>query len=283
MNLPDDFQFSQGSLQDLVDCRRRFFLRCIRRLAWPAVQSEPVIEHERYVQQGSDFHRLAQQALVGLPIERLSASLVGEDLARWWGNFLDYLPGLTRAEPGPGWQLYAEISLTAPLGDARLVGKYDLVAAHPQGRVLIYDWKTTRQRSRRSVLEKRLQTRLYPYLLVRAGAFLNAGAPIQPEQVEMIYWFAEHPQQPERFVYSSAAYQADEAFLTSLIETVMRLDEADFYLTDDDRLCAYCVYRSLCNRGVTAGDLATLEGDRDEDPLTTIDLDFEQIAEIEYS
>ena len=147
--------------------------------------------------------------------------------------------------------------------------------------MLIYDWKTSRQRSKRSVLEKRLQTRLYPYLLVRAGAFLNAGVSIQPEQVEMVYWFAEHPDQPERFAYSSAAYQADEAYLTSLIETVMRLEEADFTLTDDERLCAYCVYRSLCNRGVVAGDLAALDAE-DDDSLPTIDIDFEQIAEIDY-
>lgn len=282
MNLPDDFQFSQGSLQDFVDCRRRFYLRCIRRLAWPAVQSEPVVEHEGYMQQGSDFHRLAQQALVGLPVERLSASLVGEDLARWWESFCDYLPQISNAQPGPGWQLYPEISLTAPLGESRLVSKYDLLAAHPQGRVLIYDWKTTRQRSRRSVLEKRLQTRLYPYLLVRARAFLNAGNLIQPEQVEMIYWFAEHPQQPERFVYSSAAYQADEAYLTSLIETVLRLDEADFFLTGDERQCAFCVYRSLCNRGVAAGSLDALETGYEEEVFPTPDIDFEQIAEIEY-
>ena len=220
-------------------------LRSLLRLRWPAVQSEPMLEHERYLQQGSDFHRLAQQALVGLPVERLSASLVGEDFSHWWGNFLDFLPGFTRAEPR--WQIYPEISLTAPLGDTRLVGKYDLVAAHPGERMLIYDWKTSRQRSK-LLLEKRLQTRLYPYLLVAPGAFLNAGVSIQPEQVEMVYWFAEHPVQPERFAYSSAAYQADEVYLTSLIETVMRLDEADFTLTDDERLCAYCVYRSLCNR-----------------------------------
>ena len=111
MNLPDDFQFSQGSLQDFVDCRRRFYLRCLLRLRWPAVQSEPMLEHERYLQQGSDFHRLAQQALVGLPVERLSASLVGEDLSHWWENFLDFLPGLTG---GTSLEIYPEISLTAP-------------------------------------------------------------------------------------------------------------------------------------------------------------------------
>ena len=40
-NLPDDFHFSQGSLQDYVDCQRRFQLRYLMKLAWPAVDAEP--------------------------------------------------------------------------------------------------------------------------------------------------------------------------------------------------------------------------------------------------
>jgi hypothetical protein len=212
----------------------------------------------------------------------LADALNSDDLERWWERFRAYLAVIRSAPPGPGWTLYPEISLTAPLGGTRLVGKYDVVAVHPQGRLCIYDWKTSRQRSKRQTLEKRLQTRLYPYLLTRAGAFLNAGVPIQPEQVEMVYWFAEHPDSPERFAYSSAAYQADEAYLTSLIETIRRLEEADFRLTDDVRQCAYCVYRSLCNRGIAAGDLAAFDAEGDDDALTSIDLDFEQIAEIDY-
>jgi RecB family exonuclease len=200
---------------------------------------------------------------------------------RWWLSFGEFLPQIANAAPGPGWQLYPEISLTAPLAGTRLVGKYDLVAVHPQGRLRIYDWKTSRQRSKRQTLEKRLQTRLYPYLLTCAGAFLNGGVPIQPEQVEMVYWFTEHPEQPERFTYSNAAFQADEAYLTSLIETVRRLEEADFTLTDDERQCAYCVYRSLCNRGVAAGDLADFDAGGDGG-LPGFELDFEQIAEIAY-
>mgnify|MGYP007064289961 CR=1 FL=1 len=40
MPLPVDFQFSQNNLQDYLDCARRFELRALRRLAWPAAQSE---------------------------------------------------------------------------------------------------------------------------------------------------------------------------------------------------------------------------------------------------
>ena len=45
--LPPGFQFSQRSLQDYVDCRRRFELRYLQNLAWPAVEAEPHLEQEK--------------------------------------------------------------------------------------------------------------------------------------------------------------------------------------------------------------------------------------------
>ena len=46
MTLPPTFQFSQNSLQDYVDCPRRFQLRYLLRQPWPAVESEPLSEYE---------------------------------------------------------------------------------------------------------------------------------------------------------------------------------------------------------------------------------------------
>ena len=63
-SLPVPFTFSQSSLQDYRDCERRFYLRYIEQLAWPAVDSEPVLENERRKAAGEIFHRLVQ-VLVG--------------------------------------------------------------------------------------------------------------------------------------------------------------------------------------------------------------------------
>ena len=161
----------------------------------------------------------------------------------------------------------------------RLVAKYDLLAA-AHDRVLIYDWKTSRAKPSLKWLEKRLQTKIYPYILARAGRHLNDDQPVQAEKIEMVYWFANHPDQTIRIPYSSAAYQADEAYLTSLIETILRLDESEFHLTVDEKRCAYCTYRSLCNRGVSAGSLSDLWDEADDE--VGFSLDFEQIAEIEF-
>jgi hypothetical protein len=249
MTLPTDFQFSQGSLQDYVDCPRRFQLRYIQRLAWPAVEAEPPLENERHLQQGAAFHRLVHQHVLGLSPERLSSTITDEDLSRWWHNYLE--SGLTDLPTSH----YPEVVLSTPVNGHRLVAKYDLIAIDPVlsgacpersrrvegsgqrvdfgelSRAVIVDWKTSRKRPQRKWLAERLQTRVYPYLLVRAGSHLKEGQPFQPEQVEMVYWFANFPDDPERFPYDAAQYDADGAYLASLIDEIKSLGDEDFTLT----------------------------------------------------
>ncbi|MCZ7543432.1 MAG: PD-(D/E)XK nuclease family protein [Anaerolineae bacterium] len=281
--LPDDFRFSQGSLQDFVDCHRRFQLRYLLEVAWPAVEVEPALDFERHVRQGAAFHRLVHQHMLGLPVERLSRMVddaADPDLSRWWRNYLEH--PMDDLPP----RRYPEVTLSAPVRGHRLVAKYDLVAVEPGGRAVIVDWKTAQRRTDRRTLLSRLQTTVYRYVLVQAGAHLNGGEAIAPEQVEMRYWFADFPHDPERLPYNAGRLEADAAYLQALVEDIKgRKGDADFPLTEDERRCRFCQYRSLCERGVTAGtmdeagDAVDLEAaDLDLD----IDLDFDQIAEIEF-
>jgi len=316
LTLPANFQFSQRTLQDYVDCPRRFQLRYLLRLAWPALEAEPALENERYLQQGAAFHRLVHQHVLGIPPERLSSTVTDEDLSRWWHSYLESgLAGLPATR-------YPEVVLSGALGHdretgpstGRLVARYDLVAVGPSAmlragpsamlragpsamlragagrRAVIVDWKTSRKRTQRKWLAGRLQTRVYSYLLVRAGSHLNAGQPFEPGQVEMVYWFANFPADPERFSYDAAQFRADEVYLTSLIEEIKGLAlsspkglrDDDFPLTTQKRRCRYCPYRSLCRRGVRAGAFDEVEDEPDSGYDFDISLDFEQIAEIEY-
>lgn len=286
MELPDGFQFSQGSLQDYADCRRRFQLRHILKLAWPAVQSEPVLDNELYMRQGETFHHILHQHLLGVPAERLTQLVHDEDLLRWWENYL-------RVPTPWGFQaqgLYPEITLTAALEGCRLVAKYDLIAVAPLSapqsahqRLVIVDWKTARKRPKRRWLLERLQTRVYPYLLAQAGMQFNAGQPVQPEQIEMIYWFADFPDQPEHIAYSAEKLEADGAYLAGLVGEIKRLGADQFDLTPQVERCAYCIYRSLCERGVKAGALEEqAPGEVEEAEAAEVFLDFEQVAEIEF-
>lgn len=274
MDLPTDFQFSPSSLQDYVDCPRRFLLRHVRQVAWPALTAEPALENERRMRLGAAFHRLLRQYFLDIPPASLESTVGDPELARWWRNFL------TTPPPDLPPARFSEVALSAPLGGHRLLAQCDLVAVAPGERAVIVDWKTTRHRPRREALLAQVQSRAYPYLLVRSGAHLNKGNPFDPTQVEMVYWFAEAPAHPERLPYSAAQFAADEAYLAGLVAEIAARDEGDFPLTADERRCATCVYRSLCERGIRAGAMEETEEETEGD--LSIPFDFEQVAEVVY-
>lgn len=280
--LPPAFTFSQSSLQDYADCPRRFQLRYIEQLAWPAVEAEPALENERHQQEGLFFHRLVQQHLIGLPAEKLARLANTPDLSRWWENYVSSasLKGLTGLA---GQNLYPELTLSAPISNHRLMAKYDLLAVRPGDilpggeKALILDWKTYQKRPRSEWLAARYQTRVYRSLLVQASAYLNGGTPFEPEQVEMVYWLANFPDEPVRFPYTAAQYKRDWDALTRLVTEIVA--KREFPLTGDEKKCAYCPYRSYCNRGAQAGLLDEMD---DETELESIEVNFEQIQEIDF-
>ena len=271
--LPDGFVFSQSSLQDFVDCPRRFELRYLLQVAWPAVPGEPALENERFMERGAFFHRLAHQRWLGVPAGRLQALAQDQELSRWWDNFTSF--------PAPAGRLLPEASLSTPLGERRLMAKFDLLVARPGGELTIYDWKTSRRRPRRDWLRQRLQTRVYPFLLACAGSGLNGGEPPEPEAIEMTYWFADFPDEPEQFRYSTTQFREDQAYLEGLLARIAVMGGApdragSFPLTDHSERCAFCVYRSLCARGETAGQTSEQEEAGDDDFF----IDFDQVVEI---
>ncbi len=291
MNFPKYFQFSQGNLQDYYDCQRRFQLRYILQLDWPAVEVEPEMENERYLRLGAQFHHMIRQNILGVSSERLQEMIRDVELSQWWQNYLNYartLVGLGdiphKTEPNMGLVTYPEISLHVPIGEYYIIAKYDLITISTNEKIIIFDWKTSRKLPKRLQLAERLQTRVYPYLLARSGAQLNTDKLIQPEQIEMVYWFAGFPEQPVRFPYSLNQFQADDIYIRNIIEQIaQKCDVGDIFpMTNDERRCLYCVYRSLCDRGIKAGHLDELEGDTESGQFIDFDIDFEQIAEIEF-
>ncbi len=294
MTIPDTFQFSQACLQDYLECQRRFELRYWRRLAWPAATAEPIGAFEAQMRRGELFHRLVHQHQSGVDEERLgrAAAVAAEAepdpddahlLLEWWSNYLRSAP----ADLPP--LRFPEVTLSAPMGRRRLIAKFDLIALDPAGEAVIVDWKTSRRRPRRETLVERMQTRVYRYLLARAGADLAGGVSIPPERIRMIYWFAGEPEAPEILPYDAVQFEADGLLLDALTAEIEELPDGPLPLTDDVRKCRFCEYRSLCGRGDAAGSLqdSVVEGDPWlDEPGAVSDaagaLDFEQIAEIAF-
>jgi hypothetical protein len=271
---PEIFQFSQGSLQDYADCPRRFQLRHVLMQPWPALITDSPGQFEQHVQRGADFHRLAHQHSLGLDPGRLAATIHDPILERWWQTYLAFPPPDL---PDPVRR--AEAVIAVPVAGYRLVAKLDLLAVEPGERVVIVDWKTVLKRPSRATLARRLQTRVYRYLAVEAGADFNGGQRPQPDQVVMVYWFAEDGGAIERFPYDAGQHAADRVYLADLVAEVAAHQDPIWPLTADERQCRFCNYRSLCERGVKAGFLEELDEDLESPEL---EIDLEQVAEIEF-
>ena len=79
-NLPADFVFSQSSLQDYVDCQRRFELRYLQRLRYPAPEVDDMLEFEQKMEQGERFHKLVHQHQLGISSDLLSKRITDTEL-----------------------------------------------------------------------------------------------------------------------------------------------------------------------------------------------------------
>ena len=276
MSLSPDFAFTQGSLQNFADCARRFELRFIRRMRYPALETQDPLQFEKRMRQGARFHKLVQQHLLGVPAEALAASLADDvELAGWWQNYL------ARGLSGLPAQRFSEITLQTHLSGRRLVAKYDLLALEPGGSAVIVDWKTGSRLPPQTTLRRRMQTIVYRYVLAQAGAHLYAGESILPERIRMDYVYVAQGAERLSFAYSAAQMGEDEALLSKTITAIDNADE--FPLTDDERRCRFCSYRSLCDRGGAGRledfDLDEYENEEEEEAFL---LDFDQIAEVEF-
>ncbi|MFQ3648261.1 MAG: PD-(D/E)XK nuclease family protein [Anaerolineae bacterium] len=269
-NIPDDFTFSQSSLQDYLDCPRRFELRYLRGQRWPAPEVDDLLTFEAHLARGERFHRLVQQHQAGVPEVLFRQRLTDPDLRDWFERYLQ--SGYAAVGEGQ-----AEALLTVVVGAHTLTAKFDLVRLRAD-EALIVDWKTSRYPKRETVAQ-RAQTFVYPFVLASGGAALAPdGQPIPPDRIRMVYWYAATGQTHE-FAYSAAQFERDRERLERLLDEIDRA--RSFPLTEERARCKFCVYRSLCDRGRAAGALSEYDPDEAEalDPFT---LDLDQIAEVEF-
>jgi len=269
MKLPESFNFSQNNLQDYEDCEYRFLLKHIRHLEWPAVESEPQLIQEEKIEIGYRFHRLVQQYFCGITPEVLTDSIEDATLLEWWDHFLalNFLD-----QPAVK---VSERLISVPFKEHRLVAKYDLLVLNESTHIEIYDWKTSTSQPHRQFLIGRMQSHVYPALLILQQFCASFIAKPTPEDIGMTYWFPAHPDSPVTFTYSSSQYEKDLQILEKVIEEIVIKEEHEFEKTGDVKKCHYCRYRSLCERGIEAGTLQDDSADLPDD--NPFEFDFEAI------
>lgn len=259
-----EFRFSQSGLQAFDRCRRRFFLRYVDELEWPAPVTDSEEQWEEATRRGQLFHLLVQQSALGIDVEATVAASGDGVLAGWWENFLRSAPC-----PGAGERILSEVELSAAVGEFSAVAKFDrivLPAPDSGASIRIIDWKTGRLRPRQAELQRSWQTAVYCYVFTEVGDTLieeaNSGA-IDPGRLELQYWHAGFPDALQPIRYSAALHAEAEDRLQRTIAEIASLAEKGepegFPRTGDERECRHCEYRSYCGRGRSPGAFAEWE------------------------
>lgn len=267
---------SQSNLQDFKECPRRFQLKEIDNISWPAAYLEPLSQLEQATDLGNKFHQLCLQYFTGIDPDSLIQNISDPELKFMWENFISFAKDLQELNR------FAEIILSTPFLSHQLIAKYDLVLKTSEGKFVIYDWKTSTKKPSRTLLSQRFQTFLYPLIFVKAGNSIFKSNQPFPGDISMNYWYPMTSDPEEIFPYSENLYSENLNQLTNLISEIDHLVDSGypFPLTDDQNLCLKCVYRSLCERGIQAGDL-DLFSVIDQEDLSNVHFDLDNISEIE--
>ncbi len=227
---------TQTQISAYERCRRSYYLKYIRELAWPVEKSSG-----QEMRRGADFHLLIRQLIMGLPEDSLILPSDDEKIRAWLGSFC-------REKPLDGFgSVFAEKEVTALYSDVLWLGKFDALAIRDD-RLTVFDWKTTEHRGDPSLYLASPQTRLYRFLAMTCAPRLLGGGMhgIPAENIEMIYWFPEHPDQAVRLPYSEEAYRQDMTWLRLKSREMSSEEEADYPCTENTRHCRFCSYEAYC-------------------------------------
>jgi hypothetical protein len=232
---------SRTKLETFLTCQRRFTLRYRQKMAWP---EQPLpLQSERLLQQGKLFHQLIERHFLGVPVE----PLVDDDRVRTWWRLFQHSE--MAAING---RLLPEHTLTIPLGQHLLTGRFDLLVLEERDGepfVHIFDWKTGHPRQK-VALRQDWQTRVYLAMVMEGHAALwENGRTLPASHITLTYWYAQDAQTPITFTYSDAWHTQNWAEMTQTAEAITQaLAGNQWPLTDNLAACSGCAFQVYCGR-----------------------------------
>lgn len=256
--------FSQAALMAYQTCPLKFRYHYLDGLNWLAAR-----QHDNQVERmlGEHFHVLAQRYFQGVGLAELRRVIPPGPLSGWLDKLQVRFP-LQQAVA-----YYPEQEIRVELNKTRLTAKYDLLAVYPDGRIIIYDWKTRTTPFVKGI--RSLQAQVYAMVLCAAAPF----GTIRPEAITMIFWNPRFPGDEQVWSYNESLYRQDQAELTGLISQITHMAYENFpgIKSEDGTIlqpCQQCDYANIC---LTAGQ-AVLNSSLGLEP----DFSWDDIEEIAY-
>lgn len=238
--------FNQSNLQSFNNCEYQFLLRYVYQLEWPAPVTADLEKYESDRLAGSDFHRLVHQYFLGIDeklLRKIALNNRDRRISSWFETFIcTFDQTLTGT-------LQPECTYQASIEKAGIAAKYDLLQISKES-YTIFDWKTSSRVPHHSELIKKMQTRVYPYVLYH---YLISTSDIKHPVIQMVYWEVNDPGNPFVINYSHEKWIEDNKYLNDLMKRIKSMATEEYQKTTDLRQCQFCLYRSHCRIGLLPG------------------------------
>ncbi|MGE5328477.1 MAG: PD-(D/E)XK nuclease family protein [Deltaproteobacteria bacterium] len=262
MSKLNEMYFSQNSLEIFNKCKLKFKKRYVDGLLWKSHEDK----ENKHAEKGRLFHLLAYRFFMGLDDSFVDEKGEYSDIKVWQDRLKSYIAIDSRNE------YYPEFELKLCEDNIKIQAKYDLIMLDAENRAVIYDWKVQEKAIKPNNAEKAFQTRVYMYLLAKAGDIIK-GKAIRPQDITMVYWQANHPANPVRIEYSEELFKQDEEFVKNEIEKILSCNfDSTGLKTTDEKVCRFCEFCSICN-GVDAEEVVQEDG---------FEIEWETVEEIEF-
>ena len=272
---PERFIFNAHSIQDFLRCPRRFELKYILNQSWPAPISEPVLEYENRMRLGTDFHHIVHQYLSGIDAEKLKQLSLSQELNYWFVNFQKFFTSHKFNHYS------SEISITLPFQENIIKAVIDFVGVNEEDQLIIAEWKTSEFLPKKEIISNTVQSILYPYMIYECRKNIFPDINIDHEDIEMIYWFPNYPEILIDLKYSQEKHDLNHRYLADIINRIQNTRSDAFNKTENLKICSYCEFRSLCERGIQPGYYDSKNPDMVLDQLID-DIQFEDSLEISF-
>jgi CRISPR/Cas system-associated exonuclease Cas4 (RecB family) len=246
---------SRAGLTTFQICQRRFQLRYLDRLSWPAVPEDARMEKARI--EGERFHQFMHRHFLSLSVSKEAESY--PELARWWKIFLSEGPQISDGQHLP------ELTLTVPMGRHLLSGRFDLLVLSRE-QVHLFDWKTEARARAEGELVTVLQTRLYLALAAEGAPALDRK--FGPEHILMTYWYVNEPAASVTIHYDQAKHVENWKYIGQIVDGINRrlAVEGKWPLTEDLSACEQCAFQVYCGRQTDSFRLSQWES-LEDDPI----------------
>jgi len=249
--------FSATTLQDFIDCKRKFKLKYIDHLSWPAPLSQLNTKYSEAITRGRKFHQLIQQHFIGIPDYELFNSIQDHTVRQWLKNALSFEISSEKQT-----KKMVEYHVSYINKGVLLTGVIDLLLISPDSGMKIIDWKTGLSKPNLDRYKSRIQTRLYPYLLLQSPAFsANRFEGLKTQEITFNYWFTNFPEHSLSFTYDRQNFNQDDAYFDDLITTITLTPVEEMLMTHNIDLCRSCPFQLYCGRNIQADYFDIQESD----------------------